>query len=74
MKREKRFYENGYWGKIEYWSGLLETAIREQDGNGAALCGVKLIYFTSKQKELDEELANVINSDNNFTHIRSINN
>ena len=56
MKREKRVYENGYWGKIEYWSGLLETAIREQDVDGAALCGDKLTYFTNRQKELEKEL------------------
>ncbi len=52
MKREKRVYENGYWGKISYWSTLLETAVREQNTKGAVLCGEKLSYFTNKQKEL----------------------
>ncbi|MCP4485219.1 MAG: hypothetical protein GY823_11755 [Flavobacteriaceae bacterium] len=45
-------YPNGYWGKISYWSTLLETAVREQNTKGAVLCGEKLSYFTNKQKEL----------------------
>ena len=30
MKREKRTYENGYWPKIEYWTGLLKLRLLEQ--------------------------------------------
>ena len=52
MKREKRVYENGYWPKIEYWTGLLNSALEQKDAQGAVLCSSKLEYFTGKQKEL----------------------
>ena len=56
MKKERRVYENGYWGKISYWSTLLETAVREQNTKGALLCSEKLSYFTERQKELVKQL------------------
>jgi len=59
MKREKRVYENGYWPKVEYWSGLLETAIKQNDSTGALLCSSKLEYFSGKQKELEDNLKEV---------------
>jgi len=37
MKRERKVYENGYWPKIEYWTGLLKQAIKESDSQGASL-------------------------------------
>ena len=52
MKREKRTYENGYWPKIEYWTGLLELAVKNGYLEEAILCSSKLEYFTGKQKEL----------------------
>jgi len=52
MKREKRTYVNGYWPKIEYWTGLLNSALEQKDAQGAVLCSSKLEYFTGKQKEL----------------------
>jgi len=59
MKREKRVYANGYWPKIEYWTGLLMQAIKEDDAKGAVLCSSKLEYFTGKQKELVDNLTTV---------------
>ena len=40
MKRERKVYENGYWPKIEYWSGLLGIAVKQND-----LSGANLMYF-----------------------------
>ena len=45
MKREKRIYENGYWSKIEYWTGLLDIAWKQKDIEGTVLCVNKLEYF-----------------------------
>ena len=56
MKRERKVYENGYWPKIEYWSGLLGIAVKQNDLSGATLCTSKLDYFTGKQKELEDNL------------------
>jgi len=51
MKREK--YPNGYVPKIEYWTGLLNTAVRENDWKGVKLCVDKLTFFNQKQQELE---------------------
>ena len=59
MKREKRTYENGYWPKIEYWTGLLNSALERKDAEGAVLCTSKLEYFTGKQKELVDNLTSI---------------
>jgi len=59
MRRERRVYENGYWPKIKYWSGLLQAAIEQDDITGAGLCSSKLEYFTGKQKELEGDLKEV---------------
>ena len=62
MKREngkKHCYKNGYWPKVEYWSGLLETAIKQNDSTGALLCSSKLEFFTGKQKELEDNLKEI---------------
>jgi hypothetical protein len=59
MKKVKRVYENGYWPKIEYWTGLLNQAIKESDSNGVALCSTKLEYFAEKQVELEYNLKDV---------------
>tara|TARA_B110000977_G_scaffold24536_1_gene29946 strand:+ start:787 stop:966 length:180 start_codon:yes stop_codon:yes gene_type:complete len=59
MKREKRVYENGYWPKVEYWTGLLNQALREKDVDGALLCVSKLEYFSGRQKDLEVDLENV---------------
>lgn len=47
-------YQNGYWPKIEYWTGLLKQAVKEFDTEGAILCSTKLEYFIGKQKELED--------------------
>ena len=56
MKREKRTYENGYWSKIEYWTGLLDIAWKQKDIEGTVLCVAKLEYFVGKQNELEDNL------------------
>ena len=59
MKRERKVYENGYWPKIEYWTGLLDIANKQMDIIGATLCSSKLEYFTGKQKELEDNLKEI---------------
>jgi hypothetical protein len=59
MKKERKVYENGYWPKVEYWSGLLEVAVKQGDSKGALLCITKLEYFTGKQKELEDNLKDI---------------
>ncbi len=59
MKRERKVYENGYWPKIEYWTGLLDIANKQMDITGATLCSSKLEYFTGKQKELEDNLKEI---------------
>ena len=52
-------YPDGYWPKIEYWTGLLMQAIKEGDAERAVLCSSKLEYFTRKQKELVDNLTSI---------------
>jgi|TARA_R110000851_G_scaffold262310_1_gene414837 hypothetical protein len=52
-------YPDGYWPKIEYWTGLLMQAIKEGDAERAVLCSSKLEYFTGKQKELVDNLTTI---------------
>tara|TARA_B110000908_G_scaffold105576_1_gene124360 strand:- start:385 stop:579 length:195 start_codon:yes stop_codon:yes gene_type:complete len=52
-------YPDGYWPKIEYWTGLLMQAIKEGDAERAVLCSSKLEYFTRKQKELVDNLTTI---------------
>jgi hypothetical protein len=59
MKRERKVYENGYWPKIEYWTGLLKQAIKESDSQGASLCSTKLEYFAARQMELETDLKDI---------------
>ena len=52
-------YPDGYWPKIEYWTGLLNSALEQKDAQGAVLCSSKLEYFTRKQKELVDNLTTI---------------
>ena len=69
MKRERKVYENGYWPKIEYWTGLLKQAIKESDSQGAALCSTKLEYFAGRQMELEDNLKDVEKNNIFFIYI-----
>jgi hypothetical protein len=42
-------YVNGYFPKIEYWSGKLNEAIASLDEDGIQKCTSKLLYFVGKQ-------------------------
>ena len=46
MKRE---YENGYWGKIEYWTRQLQNAIENKNLTVVDSCHRKLDYFIQQQ-------------------------
>jgi hypothetical protein len=47
MKKWK--YENGYAGKIEYWSARLVEATRDRDREGIKKAAESLEYFVARQ-------------------------
>ena len=51
MKNKK--YENGYWGKITYWTGKLNQALLTNDLKSVDSAHNKLNYFIGKQWEID---------------------
>ena len=46
-------YENGYWGKITYWTGKLNQALLVSDLKSVDSAHNKLNYFIWKQWEID---------------------
>jgi hypothetical protein len=46
-------YENGYWGKITYWTGKLNQSLLMNDLKGVDSAHNKLNYFIGKQWEID---------------------
>jgi hypothetical protein len=49
MRRE---YNNGYQGKIEYWSGKLIEGVKANDYKVIFESKKRLDYFVDRQKEL----------------------
>ena len=49
-------YENGYWGKIQYWTEQLNNCIVKQDLRGVDSAHNKLNFFIGKQWDLDYPL------------------
>ena len=53
----RKTYENGYQGKIQYWTGQLNAEVmntKVPDIQVIKKCLSKLEYFTSKQLVLDD--------------------
>jgi hypothetical protein len=46
---QRRNYENGYQGKIEYWSGELSKAVKENDAERIEKCRGSLNHFVNQQ-------------------------
>jgi len=50
-------YENGYWGKITYWTSKLNEAIEASNLIGVDSAHRKLDYFIGRQWDLDNPQA-----------------
>jgi hypothetical protein len=51
MKTKVSKYPNGYWDKILYWKGKLDTAVKNKDINGVDYAHNKLTYFINSEWE-----------------------
>ena len=49
----KNTYPNGYWDKITYWTGKLNSYLLMNDLKGVDSAHNKLNYFIGKQWEID---------------------
>ncbi len=49
MKKE---YNNGYWGKIEYWTSQLKKAVEANDLDRVDTARIKLDYFVEKHRSI----------------------
>ena len=49
VRQVGKSYENGYWGKIEYWTRQLQNAIENKNLRGVDSAHRKLDYFIGRE-------------------------
>tara|TARA_R110000803_G_scaffold112660_4_gene181022 strand:- start:432 stop:671 length:240 start_codon:yes stop_codon:yes gene_type:complete len=49
QRTSRKYYENGFQEKIQYWAQMLNGAVEKKDNKSIVRCKEKLDYFVARQ-------------------------